>query len=88
MLRMGDERRKSQRYPIGRVTTLEAPESISCQLADVSATGARIIIDNPQTLPEEFVLTLNDKLQRWCLIRWRSRTEVGVEFTGRPVSSN
>jgi len=85
---MNENRRKSPRYPMGRVSTLEAPEPIACQLADVSATGARIIIDSPQKLPEEFLLSLSDQLQRWCLIRWRSRTEVGVEFTARPISQS
>ena len=85
---MSEERRKSPRFPVGRVTTLQAPESMTCSLADISATGARIIIDRPERLPEEFVLTLNDNLQRWCRIRWRSRTEVGVEFFALPITKS
>lgn len=78
------KRRRAPRFVIDRRVTVQAPEPIECQLADVSATGARLIAEDAAALPERFVLQLSDKLQRWCRVRWRSATEAGVEFIAVP----
>ena len=53
-------------------------------LLDLSQSGARITVDNPDNLPEQFLLKLSDKLHRESRIAWRSATEVGVELLVAP----
>ena len=53
-----------------------------CIMADLSATGARLQVQQPAALPDEFVLLLSHtgQLSRKCSVAWRAETEVGVEF--------
>jgi hypothetical protein len=53
-----------------------------CVMADLSATGARLQVQQPAALPDEFVLLLSHtgRLSRKCAVAWRAETEVGVEF--------
>ena len=55
-----------------------------CLIHDISALGARVIVDRAAIVPEEFVLSLtaNDQVARQCRVIWRSQTHVGVEFQG------
>ena len=57
-----------------------------CQLTDVSEGGARITIELPEAIPQQFALLLAEggKAQRWCSIAWRSKREVGVQFLPCP----
>ena len=48
-------------------------------LLDLSQSGARIKVDNPDRMPEQFILKLSDKL-RELRIAWRSAKEIGVEL--------
>jgi hypothetical protein len=41
-------------------------------------------VSNPDSLPEQFVLKLSDKLLRISRIAWRSADEIGVEFLSAP----
>ena len=54
----------------------------SCVVADISETGARLKTNQASSLPENFVLLLSAsaKLQRHCIVAWRTDREVGVEF--------
>jgi len=79
---MQSELRKNQRHKIALDVQVQAP--IACSLADVSALGARLSVDRPAMLPDEFMLVLRKDLRRWCRIKWRSETEVGVEFIAMP----
>jgi len=86
---MNFKRRQATRFLIERVVhVLAAPETIECCLADVSATGARLVTDDAAALPEEFLLQLSDELQRWCRIRWRNATEAGVQFIAVPCTAD
>lgn len=53
-----------------------------CKMLDVSDAGARLQLDVPGTLPDEFILVLSrdGRLSRKCRIRWRRRDMVGVRF--------
>lgn len=58
-----------------------------CTLLDISDTGARLRLPTGseiEVLPE-FVLSLSQRgnLFRQCLLVWRERDQVGVQFIGR-----
>jgi hypothetical protein len=47
---------------------------------DISDGGARLKVSCPGELPDSLNLFLNGKNFRRCHVRWRSATEVGVQF--------
>jgi hypothetical protein len=53
-----------------------------CVMADLSATGACLQVDAPDTLPDEFILLLSHsgQLRRKCAVAWRTETSIGVKF--------
>jgi hypothetical protein len=53
-----------------------------CIILDISEGGARLEVTRPVDLPDVFVLTLsrNAEVSRQCQVRWRSKTEIGVQF--------
>ena len=53
-----------------------------CLISDVSQTGARIDVGNPNDLPDEFMLfmTRNASMRRKCQVMWRDGTRIGVHF--------
>ena len=58
-------------------------ESVAlCRIADVSATGAMIIAEAPQDVPDCFVLVLsrNGTVRRLCEVSWRTSRSLGARF--------
>lgn len=53
-------------------------------LLDLSQGGVRLKVDDPDSLPEQFMLNLSDRIHRWSRIAWRSAEEIGVEFLSAP----
>jgi hypothetical protein len=53
-----------------------------CTVWDESKTGARLLVDAPETIPDTFhiYMTLNFSSRRQCRVVWRSTTQIGVEF--------
>jgi len=53
-----------------------------CIVSDVSETGARLDVEQPQSVPEQFNLLLSGRggIYRRCRIVWRSQDQVGVRF--------
>jgi len=51
-------------------------------MADLSATGACLHVEEPAALPDEFVLLLSHtgRLRRMCAVAWRAESAVGVKF--------
>jgi len=54
----------------------------SCQISDISESGARLILDDDGDLPDRFVLllTANGDARRRCRVVWRRELDVGVAF--------
>jgi len=82
---MARERRKSKRRTIGygaSVVSFDGVLKRDCVIADISASGARLRIETPKELPEEFVLLLSARgeAKRRCKITWRRAQEIGVRF--------
>jgi hypothetical protein len=63
-----------------------------CVIADVSASGIRLIVDGSVTVPKEFELMTarNAHAGRKCQIKWRNGTQLGAAFlaawSGFPLS--
>ena len=80
------ETRRAKRKPFDHVGLLDfrdGEEPRPCQVRDISAGGARLIVfSETDTIPETFNLLLDPtrKVLRICRVAWRSPTEVGVEF--------
>jgi hypothetical protein len=53
-----------------------------CAIADISATGARIVLQCECELPERFILLLtrSGEARRHCRLVWRNGLAAGVEF--------
>jgi PilZ domain len=81
---MDAENRSYPRRDIDHVVKIKIP--IRGSLIDISRSGARISIDNPADLPDEFMLDIRDDLSRWCRVIWRGDNEVGVEYIETPES--
>jgi hypothetical protein len=57
-------------------------EPIACAIADISDSGARLLLQNDEQLPEDFLLllTTNGEARRRCRTIWRNGLTVGVAF--------
>jgi hypothetical protein len=55
---------------------------IGCLISDISETGARIALEDDQTLPDTFMLLLTPSggARRHCRVIWRDGLNVGVKF--------
>jgi GGDEF domain-containing protein len=60
--------------------------TMHCQIVEVSGSGAKIIPDDPFSLPEHFLLKTQDGEPRCCAVKWRNGTTIGVQYvlTQRP----
>jgi methyl-accepting chemotaxis protein len=89
---MAKNRRKSQRRALGLVSSLKFAEAapLTCSVIDISETGARIQIANPEKVPEQFTLLLSNagSVSRSCKVVWRTKSEIGVTFPHRKPDAN
>jgi hypothetical protein len=53
-----------------------------CSIADISETGARLLLAGDEEVPDRFVLllTATGDARRVCRVVWRTGLTVGVEF--------
>lgn len=53
-----------------------------CVLSDISENGARLDVENPESIPDEFMLFLSSRgtPRRKCAVAWRTEQQVGVKF--------
>ncbi|MBV1698250.1 MAG: PilZ domain-containing protein [Hyphomicrobiales bacterium] len=77
--------RKRRRRPFNYAAkvVVDQSEQRPCTISDVSQTGARVVLEKDEPLPDRFLLLLsrNGGPQRRCRIVWRTGVSVGVEFT-------
>ena len=81
---MLNDKRKAPHRPI-RYTAwlmLEADQLYGCVLSDVSDSGARIDVEDPEKIPDRFLLLLsgNGLAKRKCHVVWRRSRQIGVKF--------
>jgi len=82
---MEANRRKSVRRAIGykaRIIANDGSWGRDCRVLDVSQTGAKLAIEQPAELPDDFVLALSARgsAMRHCRVVWTTEREVGVRF--------
>jgi hypothetical protein len=79
---MGIENRRHSRHDIVLEVRIEtgAGPAVTCWLADVSQSGARLAVGSAAKLPDEFTLALSADMRRRCHVVWRNGQEVGVKF--------
>ena len=68
-----------------------APKKLHvCVLSDMSESGARIDIDDPNIVPDRFPLFLsrNGTARRVCTVVWRKPKQVGVTFATRLAAAD
>jgi PilZ domain len=87
---MDENKRNDQRQKVlksGRII-LEDLHGIDCTLRDVSATGAKLLVKQPDDVPDAFRLLISaDSSIRPVKVMWRKPDSVGVHFTGEAKKS-
>jgi hypothetical protein len=60
----------------------DALPSLSCIVVDACATGARLIVNDANDVPDEFTIVISHSraATRKCRVIWRGRVDVGVAF--------
>ena len=60
-----------------------------CAIADISETGARIVLATECNLPERFILLLtrSGEARRHCRLIWHNGLAAGVEFPTPPAQA-
>ena len=58
-------------------------------LVDCSTGGARLLVDNPNDVPETFTLVQRGPVAAWwkCRVAWRTESQIGVTFEERRATS-
>jgi GGDEF domain-containing protein len=77
------ERRQSPRQRALRKALIvfnNANCTMNCQIVEVSETGAKLIPDDPLSVPEHFLLKPRDGEPRYCEIKWRNGTSIGAQY--------
>lgn len=91
---MAAEHRKNMRRAVSqgaRIARVDGSILGTCQLRDVSVSGARLEIETPVShVPDNFFLLLSydGRLRRQCSVVWRAKDSVGVEFVANCPSGN
>jgi hypothetical protein len=79
-----DLRKKPRRqfHYRAKILTSAKGKPRNCQIADISESGARIILEQDEDLPLRFLLLLNSRgdTRRICRLVWRKGLTVGVQF--------
>jgi hypothetical protein len=81
----GGEKRRSLRRGVcwnGLIFDDQGRIITQCFMMDVSASGAKLVLDAGINVPDSFVLTLarNAAVRRNCEVVWRAATSIGVCF--------
>jgi len=81
--------RRALRYP-AMIEPDDGSALIRCELCDASQVGAHLNVDDPHGVPEEFTLLLgyDGTARRRCKVKWRSDSEIGVEFRKMPQAAS
>ena len=79
------DNRKAKRHYVAHGAKLARADGVAlgrCLILDISASGARLRIEESQRIPNHFLLVLSHtgNLYRQCSIVWREGTTIGVEF--------
>ncbi|MDH6265149.1 hypothetical protein M2360_000530 [Rhizobium sp. SG_E_25_P2] len=79
----GENKRRAPRLralKAGRIVFHHGGSTIDCTIRNLSATGAKIALEQALLAPDVFDLQFQDGTMRPCTVRWRKLTEIGVSF--------
>ena len=82
---MSNEQRKDYRKPLSypaRIDRRNGSLPLPCLIRDVSASGAKVLVETADDIPDHFLLLLAKKngALRDCRVVWRQGKQLGVEF--------
>lgn len=82
---MINDKRKAVRRPMQYTAWIALADSKTpqgCVLSDISESGARLDIENAESVPDDFVLLLSRRgvPKRKCHVVWRNERQLGVTF--------
>jgi hypothetical protein len=87
---MRSDKRRAVRRPVQYTAWIarKGEPLEGCVLSDISDKGARLDVENPESLPDEFMLFLSARgtPRRKCTVAWRTETQIGVKFDALPVA--
>lgn len=77
--------RKEKRTPANRRGKIKLGlfKSIDCTLEDVSSSGAKLLLDQEVSLPDNFIVKVigtSRNINYKCEKKWQRGAEAGVEF--------
>ncbi len=83
------EKRRSPRQDVcwkGLIHDDQGSIIAPCMMTDISAGGAKLVMEAGINVPDWFVLTMarNAGVQRNCEVVWRAATSIGVRFVAPP----
>jgi hypothetical protein len=86
---MKADNRKFNRRGIDLTVQIELADGSTARgtLLDLSEGGVRLKVRHPDNLPEQFLVKLTSRLERWARVVWRTAEEVGLEFLAVPQTS-
>ncbi len=85
-----EEKRKSVRTRAlkgGRIVINDGMSTIDCTIRNLSAGGAKLLLETSVGIPERFTLSLADGVSHICQVKWRTIKEIGVGFEDQAISS-
>jgi hypothetical protein len=77
------ERRRTRRARVFRGAQISfrgLRAAIDCTIRNVSESGAKLGVESPIGIPNEFELVQSGSSPRYCHVVWRQPTQIGVEF--------
>lgn len=81
-----DDRRRAPRHrtlKAAKILPIDGWEARDGIVRDQSETGARIAVEKPATVPDEFrLVVLKEATIQPVTVRWRDEKQMGVEYSG------
>ena len=79
---MSDLPTRSARSPVSKAAVISHGGWMAgCTIADISVSGARLLVARPETVPDQFELATDlSGGSRRCRAVWREGGQIGIEF--------
>ena len=75
------ERQRHRTYKAGRIA-FDHSGSVDCVVRNVSDTGARLDVESPVGIPDNFTLVIDkEDFKKPCHVAWRAAKSLGVHFS-------
>ena len=89
MVQTAANRRRAPRaeyHTAGTSKSILRNTELPCVVEDLSETGAKLLVENVNHIPDTFQLGITgSNFAAECIVVWRSRVAVGVIFETAPV---